>query len=117
MPCARPSTIELKICASSLPYNQSTSRRLGPIPPPARPPWHPEQLNRTNNCRPSPIAVRSFVYGLLGFGALLLGPGIGPTLVNIGGGAAVAPPCGGASPHALVNASEAIQTSETRVKV
>ena len=33
------------------------------MPPPARPPWHPEQLNRTNSCRPSPRAVRSLAYG------------------------------------------------------
>ena len=60
------------------------------MPPPARPPWQPEQLKRTNSCRPSPIAVRSFGVrirrrtpaGRVG------GPGTGPTAVDTGGGAA-----------------------------
>src|SRR3954471_4136401 len=85
------------------------SRRLGPIPPPARPPWQPEQLKRMNSCRPSPVAVRSLVYGLAPPGStdarpctLPEGPGIGPTAVTIGGGAAVAPPLGGVRPHAVI---------------
>src|SRR3954469_9393847 len=86
------------------------SRRLGPIPPPARPPWHPEQLKRMNSCRPSPVAVRLLVYGLAPPGStdarpctLPEGPGIGPTAVTIGGGAAVAPPLGGVRPHAGIS--------------
>src|SRR4029450_8047049 len=77
-----------------------TSRRLGPMPPPARPPWHPEQLKRTNSWRPSPIAVRSFAYGFWGPPDGVGGPGIGPMGVTLGGGAAVAPPCGGGPLHA-----------------
>src|SRR3954468_6400949 len=91
----------LKICASVLPYRQTTSRRLGPMPPPARPPWQPEQLNRTNSWRPSPVAVRSPAYGFAGGGPEFGGPGMGPTDVNIGGGAGVVePPWGGVRPHA-----------------
>src|SRR5215218_10399799 len=113
MPWARPSAIELNTWASRSPYSQSTSRRLGPMPPPARPPWHPEQLKRTNSCRPSPVAVRLLVYGFGAPGGSLArpalspgGPGTGPTAVTIGGGAAVAPPLGGVGPHeAALNAS------------
>src|SRR5436190_1362189 len=80
------------------------------MPPPARPPWHPEQLKRTNNCRPSPMAVRSLVYGLPDGADAGIGPGIGPTAVMMAGGAAVAPPCGGVGPQAGSRIHSAIAT-------
>ena len=54
--------------------------------------FQPEQLNRTNSCRPSPMAVRSLAYGFAGAVDAVCGPGTGPTAVTIGGGAAVDPP-------------------------
>src|SRR4051794_18703109 len=78
------------------------------MPPPARPPWHPEQLKRTKSCRPSPMAVRSSAYGFAVVLGDVCGPGIGPTAARAGGGAAVDPPCGGGPPHAAKTAQIAI---------
>src|SRR3954470_1624344 len=75
------------------------------MPPPARPPWQPEQLKRMNSWRPSPAAVRSPAYG---FGTPLpddAPPGMGPTAAIIGGGAAVMAPFGGVRPQAAAAAS------------
>src|SRR5213080_3350016 len=107
MPCARPSEIELNSCASLFPYSQSTSRRLGPMPPPARPPWQPEQFICTNSCRPAPMAPRSFAYGFDRSLRVVGGPGTGPTDVRMGGGAELA----ARSPGVLVHEAIARDTA------
>ena len=70
-------------------------RKLGPMPPPARPPWQPEQSKWTKSWRPSPSAVRLPLYGFGEPPSGVGGPGIGPTAVITGGRAAVVPPLGG----------------------
>src|SRR6188472_3410932 len=42
---------------SLLPYFQTVSRKLGPIPPPASPPWQPTQLFSMNSTRPCAATV------------------------------------------------------------
>src|SRR5438094_3483725 len=112
MPWARPSEMELNSCASLFPYIQSTSRRLGPMPPPPRPPWQPEQLKRTNSWRPAPIAARSPPNGLAIVGGFVGGPGMGPTAVVAGGVVEMAGVSGGVPPHAttVVAAAAAANT-------
>jgi hypothetical protein len=41
IPAGRPWCSDDMICSSVPPYFHSSSRRLGPIAPPARPPWQP----------------------------------------------------------------------------
>src|SRR5579871_5883938 len=87
------------------------------MPPPARPPWQPEQLNRTNSSRPSAVAPRAPWYGFVGRGGFLSGPGTGPTAVKIGGiEAIVAMSPGERSPQAAATTTAAPIASAARLK-
>ena len=85
------------------------------MPPPARPPWQPEQLKRTNSWRPAPIAARSPPNGLMIVGGFVGGPGIGPTAVVAGGAIELAGVSGGVPAHATAIVAAAAAVSRRSV--